>query len=266
MTLSKNIVGGFLLAGMLVLCQGAQAGSDEDSFNEFRTKGITALNRGDSVTAFFYLSRAMIFEPENVELYNEMGMAAEKAEKPDEAEQYYKAAIEKNVLYAPAYYNLGLFYLNLKKYALAEYYLNRRVALGKGDDPWTLKASQALERLYDESPEYRQRRAKMSALALETQMAEQAMRMRQNEMQARTIQFEAACRNGLEAFNNGEYPLAEEFFYEAVTLQPDNAEVRHSLERTREQLRRQRAVEQRKAFLVANKDSLIEESMERVQP
>jgi len=81
-------------------------------------------SRGENLEAFgippeCYLQRAIMFRPKQADLHLLYAVYLHRLNKNQEAEEYYKKAIDISPNYSEAHYNLGLLYMAAKRYSEA---------------------------------------------------------------------------------------------------------------------------------------------------
>lgn len=208
---------------------------------EFKQRAEKSQQQGQYAEALFYLMRALVFDPQDVDLLNETGLMAEATGNFRDAEYYYQEAIRNDPEYLPSYYNLGVLYVIEKKYDLAQRYFQYRVLKGNATDPWTLRAQEKLEEVYQASPTLQQERLQDIAKDFEQDFVRQRIIDRQETETRKLIDIEDLYQAGVSSFQNRDYWLAVSLFEEAHAMNPDDENVTKALGRAREQLRRQTA-------------------------
>lgn len=234
------------------------AANDLVAAKDFRQRALVSQKAGNYNEAYFYYIRAVAFDNTSADLFNETGLMAEASGRGGEAESYYRSAIEVDQGFLPAYYNLGILFLSQKKYILAEQYLKQRVARGAAADPWTLRAQERLEEVYDLCPELHQGEVAQMAQDFEKDLFRQKIIERQNVETRKLMDIEEIYHNGVISYDDGDFWLAVNLFEEVLALDPDRKDVKNALERARERMRRQNAVRELDVSVEKHKPAIME--------
>ncbi|MBF0486309.1 MAG: tetratricopeptide repeat protein [Candidatus Omnitrophica bacterium] len=199
----------------------------------FRQSGLESQHSGDDNMALFYFSHAAVFAPKSAEIQNDLGTSYERLGKFDDAEASYRKAIELDTKYLPAYFNLGSYYKNRLQYELAILYFKQRIAMGKANDPWTLKAQEEVEKVYSQAPQFKNMRTLDAAAELEHQFKEDKARGKITVSRQQQMDYRMMMDRGLVAYKAGNYGEAVECFENALMIKPNDAPAIHALERAR---------------------------------
>lgn len=120
---------------------------DNPRVQEQIQKGYQAWQAGNRTEAMTYYEAALALKPDEVDALNSLGVIYEEVGLLEKAEEKYLAAIKVNYKFLPAYSNLGVLYWNQGNTAKAIHYFQKRVDLGNPNDPWTVKAKKALDKM-----------------------------------------------------------------------------------------------------------------------
>lgn len=246
----------FSLLAFVVLPAGAA--NDRSTANEFREKALFSQKNGDYKEAYFYYTRALVFDTTDSDLFNETGLMAEASGNGGDAESYYKSAIKIEPVFLPSYYNLGALYLAQRKYPLAAYYLKQRVDMGSPRDEWTLRAQEILEEVYDFCPELNQDMAENMTQDLEKDLERQKIIERQEMETRKLMDIEEVYNSGTSAFRDGDYWLAVRLFEETLAFDPGHADAKKALGRARAQVRRQNAAAELDMSVQQNRPAIMD--------
>ena len=231
--------------------------SDKDYAEQFRRQGRASQEQGDFGKALFYFSRAAAYLPDDAAIQNDLGLMYEQLGKLDDAEASYRSAIEKDTRYLPAYSNLGILFKKRGNYEFAAMYLQRRIELGGGSDPWVLSAQEELEDLYRKAPYLKNTRTLESASELERQIAQDKTLAKESHYRKKTVGYELALRKGLDAFKTHDYPTAIASFEEALRLKPDSSEAQHALDRAQVEARKAEVSDSLQATTELHRDVFV---------
>ncbi|MCM8783483.1 MAG: tetratricopeptide repeat protein [Candidatus Omnitrophica bacterium] len=127
----------------------------EESFfseevKEYRKAGYKAYREGNLDKAYQFFKKAVLLDPENSLLHNDLGIVYERRGLKELAIKEYLEAIRINPQYPAPYMNLALLYRELGEIEKVIFYLKERVKLGKSRDPWYKKAL-AMLKSYEEN-------------------------------------------------------------------------------------------------------------------
>ncbi|NTV29909.1 MAG: tetratricopeptide repeat protein [Candidatus Omnitrophica bacterium] len=239
--------------------------NDNDYSRQLQQYGLEAQQHGEYGKALFYYERAAGFRPNDPSLHNDIGLMCEQLGKLDEAEASYRTAIENDTRYLPAYSNLGILLKKRGRYELAAMYLQHRIELGRGSDPWMLKAQEELEDLYLKAPYLKNQRTLESSAELEQQIARDRSMARHVKARAAKINYELYMKRGLEAFSAGDYAGAVGAFEEALAVEPGSSDASHALKRAEAQVRQTQVADELQVSVTQNHDWLLDRAMDRTE-
>lgn len=137
----KQLTTTVLLALALMLTQAGCSSSKPNPGQASRAQvlmiaGIEALEKKEYAAALRVLQDAAKLEPNNPDIYSNMGVALVGKEEPARAEESFKKAIQLDKNFNDARLNLGILYLRQKRYPESERILReaaKDLAYGKGD-------------------------------------------------------------------------------------------------------------------------------------
>ncbi len=254
-----------LFSFLVLFSSVVNAAPDRAGAAEFRERALLSQKNGDYGEAYFYYTRAVLFDGTDPDLLNEAGLMAEASGKGVEAEPYYRSAIEIDPSFLPAYYNLGALFLAQKKFILAEQYLKQRVDMGSPTDQWTLRAQEMLAEVYDLCPELHEGVVRQMTSDLEKDLTRQKVIERQDMETRKLMDIEEIYNNGTTAFKDGDFWLAVSLFEEALALDPGRADVKKGLERARAQVRRQNAAAELDISVRENRPAIMDMYLNEAQ-
>lgn len=102
---------------------------DQDKFTVYFLKGIQAAIKKNYKEAIFFYSECLVYNKDNVDLYNNLGLAYFEDGKTDEAIVNYEIGIKINPKNSNLHYNLANAFVKLKKYKEAEYCYDKSIDL-----------------------------------------------------------------------------------------------------------------------------------------
>ncbi len=146
--------------------------SKTDALEDYRSKGMEAQQKGFLEEAQAYYEKALTFDQQRADIYNDLGVVCERMGNNYEAKNYYLKALTIDPKYLPAYSNLAYFYKREGNLTQAIEYFKRRMELGGPMDPWSKEAANQLKALSGASPELKQwlKDYEASVLARETKI------------------------------------------------------------------------------------------------
>ncbi len=156
------------------------ASAIDESVQDYRLSGYREQQKGNLEAALGFYSKAIGISPDRPDVLNDLGVVYESMGLEDQAEAKYLAAIAADRTYLPPYMNLAYLYERKQDVVKASQYLQKRILLGKQNDPWTQKAQQEFTQLEERVPLLRRRRIEREALQfnadLNAQIKEDALR------------------------------------------------------------------------------------------
>lgn len=265
----RSVFAAFVAGAMAVMCCAAVEAKvstqDLERARNFRRQAITAQNEGDINRALLLYSRAVVFNPEDAVLYNDLGLVYQALKKYPQAKAAFQKAIELDQRYAAPYYNIGLLYQEQGQFDLAVFNFRKRVDMGDPLDPWTLKAQEALEEIYARLPALNRDRIIESAAEMEFYIARDKLFARDLAVRQAVTDFNVAFMHGRNAFRNANYGWAVKHFEDALRINPESYEARHALERSRQQLNREAMGSALNETLANNRDNILDQYVVEAQ-
>lgn len=110
----------------------------------YREEGVQFQKEGSLDQAMSLFQKALEMDPGYAIAYNDVGIIYESMGTPDRAEESYLKAIRVDPYFLSSYSNLALLYENKRQLDKAAFFWQKRVELGRSDDPWTQKARRRL--------------------------------------------------------------------------------------------------------------------------
>ncbi len=139
---------------LLILCFGNIAWEwQKPKDQEYMDKGNQAYSSGNRSEALGQYQNALMLNPRNIKALNLLGILYEEMGFPEKAEEKYLTAIKVDRHFLPPYLNLGFLYWNKGDQRQAAYFFEERVRLGRSNDPWTIKAKNALKKIKEQNDE-----------------------------------------------------------------------------------------------------------------
>ncbi len=137
---------------LLILCFGNIAWDwQKPKDQEYMDKGNQAYASGNRSEALGQYQNALMVNPRNIKALNLLGILYEEMGFPEKAEEKYLTAIKVDRHFLPPYLNLGFLYWNKGDQRQATYFFEERVRLGRSNDPWTVKAKNALKKIKEQN-------------------------------------------------------------------------------------------------------------------
>jgi len=212
----------FLLTISFVTFPGLSfAGLFSNDAEEYHRSGYEAQLKGDYPEALTNYYKAISVDSENAPYHNDIGLVYEHLGRTNEAEQSYVRAIKLDPEYLPPYTNLGFFYKKKQNLAKAAEYFQKRIDLGNSSDPWTQKAREELEKLYDSTPHFKEKFVKAQAQRMNLQVAESSRRNFKNQMVVANAEYE----RGLQLYRAHKTVDAIRAFNASLAFAPQNPKV-----------------------------------------
>jgi len=216
-------VGGVLL--LLFLCNYVKAEEAllSDEIKNYRKIAYLAYKEGNLDKAYQFFKKAILLEPQNFVLHNDLGIIYERRGLTELAIREYLEAIKINPQYPAPYMNLALLYSSLGEREKAIFYLKERVRLGKNKkDPWYRKALTMLKEYEKFSPPQREEKTSSLEEVKEEQREKIELAKETNrESQSNELdEIERAYQEGLVALKEGNFTVAVEKINYLLSLNP----------------------------------------------
>lgn len=194
----------------------------------YRGQGLAEQERGQYQSALNFFLKAASMGPENVVLYNDIGINYEQLGQTDRAEQYYLRALKVDPDYLSAYSNLAYLYAGIGETEKAKQYFKERLRRATPNDPWVEKIRKELYRI---DPAYKTSAIADEMEATARQLAEQAQKKEKEEFTLSVERADAHCKRAENFQNQKKYKQAIEEFDQALKITPDNPKILKAKER-----------------------------------
>ncbi|MFC1704224.1 tetratricopeptide repeat protein [Candidatus Omnitrophota bacterium] len=205
---------------MLCLCCSAAFSYTFDiDAREYREKGYAAQQSGNIEEAISYYKTSIVFDPKQVSVYNDLGIAYEIQGAFDMAEKSYLKAMDVDKTHMPAYSNLAFLYEKMQRYSKAVDYWRIRIALANPGDPWIEKADESIRRMAELSPDLRKQLLQEEMHKLKNAVVDYKLE------QIRKLKelTDNHVKKGKDYLGQGKYSLAKKEFYAALLLTPGDS-------------------------------------------
>jgi tetratricopeptide (TPR) repeat protein len=229
----------FLIISVVAFQNVTFAGTFSKIAEDYHRQGYEAQLKGDYREALSYYYKAAHVDSDNGSHFNDIGLMYEQIGQPDNAERFYLQAIKADAQYVPPYANLGMLYKREQNLAKAAHFLQKRVELGNPADPWTHKAREELEKLYNSAPLFKEKFIKAEAKRMNLQVSETARQNFKNQM----IVANAEYKRGLQLLKSRKTLEAIRAFNASLAFSPQNPKVLQARDDAFRQYRKEQVAE-----------------------
>jgi len=191
---------------------------------EYRKEGYRFQLKGDLKKALSCYQKATEIDPQNAEVYNDIGVVYESLGNTQEALKMYKKAIKIDADYLPAYTNLALLYESLGDIKKATKYWIIRYRKGDRGEYWRNKAKEKLLKLgtYEE--------VKKDILENEAiDLSKEIIYKREQERLKRTEEARVHLEIGIGLFQQEDFFGALKELNTALRLKPSDEHLREQI-------------------------------------
>ncbi len=213
----------FLFISVVFICQAGHAELVDQSAESYRLQGYEEQQAGHLKRALKYYTKALALGLKSAVIYNDLGVVYEQLGIAEKAEEFYLKSIAVDADYLPPYTNLAYFYLAQGETDRAVTFFQERLDRGQEDDPWQEKVR---AELYKISPDFRYRKLRKEAQALDAELVQQA----RDEFSLQIMRAEKHYQRGHELMGEQDYPGAIAQFDKALALTPENPRIMQARE------------------------------------
>lgn len=217
----------------------------------YREEGYRLQSMGDPRGAIAYYQKAIELLPDYAEAYNDLGVAYESLGNVDMALDMYKKTVEIDPGYLPAYTNLALLYEAKGDIEKATVYWQKRYRSGKRGEYWHQRAKERLLKL-GTYPQVRRQVLEDEAAVLSKVLAYKKEQRKLEETKEARMHFEI----GRGLFNKSDFSGALDELYTALSLDPQDEELKIKITDLYIKAKRAHAKQQLKDYM--------EEAMNRI--
>jgi len=235
--------------------------SIKEEARDYRQKGYEAQSKGDLDSALSYYQKAIQTDPYFVSAYNDLGIVCEMKGYLDKAEEAYKRAIQIDPEYLASYSNLALLYERKSDILKAAEFWRKRIQLGDLSELWTQKAKERLKALGIISPEIRRIILEEEATDLSRHILEEKRRAEEE----RKVKIKTHFDLGMSYYLKGDYQEAQKEFKEALTLDPQNSEIKELLDKLTHKVTESKIRESSEKGIKAYKDEAYSQALKEFE-
>jgi len=230
----------FLIFISIVTFQNSSfAGVFSNVAGEYHRSGYSAQLKGDYDEALANYYKAVNVEPDNAVYCNDLGLTYEHLGRLKEAEQSYLRAVALKPRYLPPYTNLGFLYKKQQNLVKAIYFFQKRIDLGDPTDPWTQKAREELDKLYESAPLFKEKYIKAQAQRMNLQVSQSDRRDFKNQM----VIANAEYARGEHLLKTGKTLEAIRAFNSSLAFAPQNPKVTKARDVAMRQYRKEQVMQ-----------------------
>ncbi|MBN2096917.1 MAG: tetratricopeptide repeat protein [Candidatus Omnitrophica bacterium] len=152
--------------------------------------------------------------------YNGLAICYEQQGLLSQAEQCYQQALEINPNYAAAHYNLGLLYERRGQIKQAIFHWKKRLSLGHPAEPGRIKAQAKLKQYDPEQLQQVQAQELNQQITQEKEEGALDKLLGRNRYQTKEEKIQEYYMQGMQAYQEGDYPGAQEYFQKMIDALP----------------------------------------------
>ncbi len=237
----------YSIVSLLVVISVLQFHSDKSfaeptlPLDELRARGYAKQQEGLFDEALAYYVQAAQLAPNSPSVINDMAVIYEQMGLMDRAEAMYLEALKRDPNYLPPLSSLALIAEKRGDIAQAVELINRRIAAGAPDDPWTIRAQKELQRLLDENPDFKKLYLQKQLYQLESKLNQEVEAQKEALEKARVQKAEDYFQTALAKVEQQHFAEAISDFDHALLIFPQNHEYATARRDAIKNLNKQRA-------------------------